>query len=72
MTPQVASERRSYQEFGAVLAAVKGDPRDATFLGESGRDGMFSDICLTRLVWLIMIEDSKRKGNPVCSPSVLL
>src|SRR6266478_2933466 len=36
--------------------------------GESGTDGTFSDICLTRLVWLIMIGDFQRRETSRLSP----
>jgi hypothetical protein len=32
-------------------------------LANSGTEGTFSDICLTRLLWLIMIRDFQGKGN---------
>src|SRR5258708_7187032 len=37
-------------------------------LTKSGTDGTFSDICLTRLVWLIMIGDFRRRETSRLSP----
>src|SRR6266478_285460 len=36
--------------------------------GKSGTEGTFSDICLTRLVWLIMIGDFQRRETYRLSP----
>src|SRR5229473_683529 len=36
--------------------------------GKSRTDGTFSDICLTRLVWLIMIGDFQRRETSRLSP----
>ncbi len=36
--------------------------------GRAGTDGRFSDVCLTRLVWLIMIGDSQRRETSRLSP----
>src|SRR5467141_2941767 len=38
--------------------------------GNSGKDGTFSDIYLTRLVWLIMIGDFQGRETSRLSPSV--
>jgi hypothetical protein len=38
--------------------------------GKSGTDGTFSDICLTRLLWLTMIGDFQRRETSRLSPGL--
>jgi len=46
--------------------------RNEEVAGNSGTDGTFSDICLTRLVWLITIGDFRVRETSRLSPLPLL
>lgn len=59
---------------GAPSSVLEGGAFDSKELGDElgnpQTDGAFSDICSTRLAWLIMIGDLQRKGNfPSVPPS---